>query len=175
MLSEIGQRPNFIITSFMGSSVSDLESLRKSLKSSSSDYLVVKNSMLKIVFDKLNMKNEVAGIESGMGLSLSGEDLIATCKALVTFAKGRDKFKIKSAVIDGRHILTERIRELAAISSREGLLSTVIGGIQAPIAGFVNTLGGVLRKFVYCVDAIKRAKESAGSGAPETKNENPAA
>jgi large subunit ribosomal protein L10 len=48
---------------------------------------------------------------------------------------------------------------LAALPSKEILLGRVVGGIKAPITGFVNTLAGVIRKFVYVVDAIKTSKE----------------
>lgn len=159
ILDNLKDRPNFVITTYMGSSVNELEQLRKSLKKNSSDYLVVKNSMLKVVFNKLKLDSEISKIESGMGISLSGEDIISTCKTLVTFSKDHGKFKIKGAVIDGKSVPTEKVKELASLPAKNVLLAQVVGGIKAPITGFVNTLGGVLRKFVYCVDAIKNAKK----------------
>jgi len=162
MIEEILERfksqPNFVITSFMGSTVSDMEMLRRILKKSSSNYVVVKNSMLKIIFDKLKLKDEASRIEGGMGISLSGEDIISTCRTLVTFAKDHNKFKIKSAYLDGRVVPAERVKELAALSSKHALMTQVVVVIKSPITGFVNTLSGVLRKFVCVVDAIKRSK-----------------
>ena len=158
IVSRIKERPDFIITSYMGTSVSDLELLRKNLKKSSSSYLVVKNSALKIVFDKIKMESEASKIDSGMGLSLSGGDIISTCKILAAFALAHDKFKIKGAVIDGKPVATDSVNMLAALPSKEILLGRVVGGIKAPITGFVNTLAGVIRKFVYVVDAIKTSK-----------------
>lgn len=158
IVSRIKTNPNFIITNYMGSTVSDLELLRKNLKKTSSDYFVVKNSMLKIVFEKLKLEEEVKTIEGGMALSISGGDILATCKTMVAFSKDHAKMKIKSAVLEGKRVPLDRIKELALISSKEALLSRVARGVKAPITGFVNTLGGVLRKFVYCVDAIKRSR-----------------
>ena len=158
MIADIKKSPNFVITSYMGSSVSDLESLRRNLKKHSSSYSVVKNSMLKVVFEKLKLEEETSKIESGMGISLSGDDIIATCKTLVTFAKDHDKFKIKGAVIDGKSVSLEKVKVLASLPPREVLLAQMVGGMKAPITGFVNTLGGILRKFVYCIDAIKTSK-----------------
>lgn len=163
IVGHINKHPDFIITTYMGSSVSDLESLRKGLKKSSASYMVVKNSILKVVFEKLKLDAESSKIESGMGLSLSGKDIIATCRTVSAFAGTHDKFKIKGAVIDGKSIPVDRVKLLATIPSKEALLSQVVGGIKAPITGFVYCLSGVLKKFVYALDAIKSAKQSSGA------------
>ncbi len=161
IISRINKHPNFVITSYMGSSTTELESLRKNLKKSSSNYLVVKNSILKVVFDKIKLSDEVSKIDGGMGLSFSGQDILATCKVLSTFAGTHDKFKIKGAIVDGQSITPEKVKVLASLPSKEVLLARVLAGMKSPIAGFVNTLSGVLRKFVYVVDAIKKSKPGA--------------
>lgn len=165
IVASLRERPNFVITKYMGSSVAELEQLRKSLKRSSSSYLVVKNSVLRVVFDKLEMKEEQTKIADGMGLSLSGDDIIATCKALATFAKDHSKFKIEGAVIDGKSVTHEKVRELASLPSKHALLTLMVVSMKSPISGFVNVLGGILRKFVCVVDAIKTSKQNAPSGA----------
>ncbi len=175
IVSRINDHPDFVITSYMGSSVADLENLRKSLKKSSSNYLVVKNSILKVVFDKLKLSEESSKIESGMGISFSGSDIIATCKALATFASTHVKFKIKGAIVDGKPCAAEKVKVLASLPSKEVLLSQVLAGMKSPITGFANVLSGVLRKFVYVVDAIKSSKSApaaaadAAAPAPEAK------
>jgi len=171
MVTELVDRfktsPNFVVTTYTGSKVSELEQLRRSLKKVSSDYVVVKNSSLKVVFEKLDLKDQIPNIASGMGVSLSGEDIVSTCNVLVSFAKDHEKFKIKSAVIDGKSVPAEKVKALASLPPKKVLLAQVVGGIKAPITGFVNTLGGILRKFVYVVDAVKVNKEKAGVSSAE--------
>jgi large subunit ribosomal protein L10 len=172
VLSQFKDRPNFVVTSYSGSSVSDLELLRRNLKKISADYLVVKNSILKIIFEKLKLENQISNIEGGMGVSFSGEDIVSTCSVLVTFAKDHDKFKIKSAIIDGKTVAADKVKALAALPPRKVLLAQVVGGMKAPITGFVGVLGGVIRKFVYVVDAVKVSKEKqAASSAPQSAPE----
>ena len=161
VLADFKERPNFFITNYMGSSVSDLENVRKSLKASSSEFFVVKNSMLNVVLDQLKLQEAKNLVDGGVAVSLSGSDIIATCKVLVNFAKTHEKFKIKGAILDGKLVNTDKIKELATLSGREALLAQVVGGIKAPITGFVIVLGQVIRKFVYVVDAVKNAKEKA--------------
>jgi large subunit ribosomal protein L10 len=166
ILNDIKERPNFFITNFMGSSVSDLENVRKSLKPAKSTFFVVKNSMMNVVLDQLKLEDAKKLIDGGVGISLSGEDVIATSKVLVNFSKTHEKFKIKGAVIDGKLVAVDKVKEMASLPTREVLLSQVVGGIKAPITGFVSVLGGMLRKFVYVVDAVKVSKEKAPQAQP---------
>jgi large subunit ribosomal protein L10 len=100
LLSDIMERPNFFITNYMGSSVADLENVRKSLRASSSTYFVVKNSILNVVLDQLKIEDLKSLVDGGVGVSLSGDDYLAAIKALVNFSKTHEKFKIKGAYID---------------------------------------------------------------------------
>ncbi len=166
ILSDIKERPNFFITNFMGSSVSDLESVRKSLRPSKGTFFVVKNSMMNVVLDQLKLEDAKPLIDGGVGISLSGDDIVATSKVLVNFSKTHEKFKIKGAVIDGKLVAVDKVKEMASLPSKEVLLAQVVGGIKAPITGFVGVLGGLLRKFVYVVDAVKVSKEKRHEAQP---------
>ncbi|MFH1593626.1 MAG: 50S ribosomal protein L10 [Candidatus Omnitrophota bacterium] len=170
IVSRIAEHPDFVITSYMGSSTADLESLRKSLKKSASSYLVVKNSILKIVFDRIKLTDEVAKIDGGMGLSFGGKDILSTCKALSAFAKACDKFKIKGAIVDGMSITPDKVNMLASLPSKEVLLSRVFAGMKNPVTGFVNVLSGVIRKFVCVVDAVKISKLGADLPGPAAED-----
>ena len=159
LLSDIKERPNFFITRYMGSSVSDLENVRKSLRPLKSTYFVVKNSIFNVVLDELKIEEAKKLVDGGVGVSLTGDDYLPTTKVLVNFAKTHEKFQIRGAYLDGKMVGADRIKEMAALPSREVLLALVVGQIKAPITGFVMVLGGIIRKLVYVVDAVKVAKE----------------
>jgi len=161
LLLRFEKHPNFIVTNYMGSSTSDMEALRRNLKKASASYFVVKNSVLKLVFGKMKLEEGPSEIEGGIGISFAGGDIVSTCNILAGFAKAHDKFKIKGGVIDGKRTPADRIRQLASLPPKNVLIAQVLGGIKSPITGFVNVLGGVLRKFVYAIDAIKVSKEKA--------------
>jgi large subunit ribosomal protein L10 len=159
LLLRFEKHPNFIVTSFGTSSTAELESLRGDLKKASANYFVVKNSILKIAFSRLKVEESAFPIDGGIGISFTGDDAVSACNVLVGFSKRNEKFKIRGGVIEGRRVAPEKIKMLAAIPPRNILLAQVVGGIKSPITGFVNVMGGILRKFVYVMDAIKRSKE----------------
>ena len=159
IVSRLEKNPNFFITYYMGLSTSDIEGLRRSLRKSQSSYFVVKNSVFKVVLDRIKRPEAASFIASGIGLSVCGEDSIVASKALMAFANSNSKFKVKAAFIDGKLLDEGTIKRMSCLPSKEALLAQVIGGIKSPITGFVMVLSGALRKFVYTVDAIKVKKE----------------
>jgi len=161
IVNDLKERPNFFITDYMGSSVSDLESVRKGLRPSEASFFVAKNSIMNVVLDQLKLEEVKKLIDGGVGISLSGEDFVSVSKVLVDFAKTHEKFKIKGAVIDGELVGVDKINQMASLPTREVLLATILRGMKSPITGFVGVLGGILRKFIYVVDAVKSNKEKA--------------
>ena len=167
ILARFKKHPNFFITNYMGTSTADLESLRRNLKKASSRYFVVKNAAFRVVLQKLKLEEMAALVDGGVGVSTGGDDIITTCKTLVTFAKEHEKFKVKGAHLDGKSISADRLKELASLPPRDVLLARVVGGMQAPITGFVNVLGAVTRSFVYVVDAIRVSREKTAGSTPK--------
>ncbi len=53
------------------------------------------------------------------------------------------------------------VKALASMPSREELLATLLGTMQAPVAKFVQTLNEVPGKFVRTVAALRDSKETA--------------
>ena len=126
ILADLKKRPNFFITNYMGSSVADLENVRKSLKASQSTFFVVKNSILNVVLGQLKLEEAKKIVEGGVGVSLSGDDVMATCKALVNFAKTHEKFKIKGAYIDGKPFTADKIKEMASLPTKDADRKSVV-------------------------------------------------
>jgi len=159
MINELKARfersPNILVTSFSKLKVTELRELRVSLKDASSIYMVVKNSIVNRVLKDLKFDNIVEMIDGMCGVVFVGEDTIAASKALANFKKAHKTLDIKGGVLDGVLVSPEKIKELSNMPSREVLLGMVVSGICSPVTGFVNSLAGIIRKFVYAVNAIK--------------------
>lgn len=48
---------------------------------------------------------------------------------------------------------------LAELPSRDELLARLLGSMNAPLQGFVNVTGGLLRGFLNAVNAVKEKQE----------------
>lgn len=150
--------PNFIVANFSKLETSELDKLRLSLKLVKSDYMVVKNSMTKQVLKKLKIKEAENLFSESCGVIFSGSDAIATSKCTVNFAKDHEAFKIKGGYVDGAVIDLSLVKQLAALPSREALLSKLLGVMKSPISGLVNVLSGTTRSLLYVLEAIRKKK-----------------
>ena len=153
---------NIFVTDCSGLSVASLGKLRANLKPSKSSYVIMKNSLGKLALKNANGDALLPFIDGTVGLVLGGADPTVISKALMSFTKESDRFKIKGGILDGQLISAADVKALSALPSREVLLARAFGGMKAPISGFVNVLNGTIGKIVYAINAIQKKKEKEG-------------
>ena len=78
--------------------------------------------------------------------------MIAPAKILNNFAKQSDALEIKAGVIEGNLVDLDKIKALAELPSREGLLSMLLSVLQAP-----------MRNFALAAKAVADQKEEQGA------------
>jgi large subunit ribosomal protein L10 len=155
---ELKSRDTFFIARHDAVSAANIDKLRAKLRATKTRYLVIKNTLGHRAFERANLKDLAGHIQGACGLVFSSGDAALSSKVLMDFAKENENFKVQVALLHGQVLSAERIKDLANLPSREVLLSRMVGGIQAPISGFVGVLAGTLRKLVNVVDAISKKK-----------------
>ena len=88
--------------------------------------------------------------------------LSGSVKIEYTLAKtGAEKTpKVICGVVEGKKVSAEELKALADLPSKEVLISQLLATINGPTTNFVGALGGLLRKLVGTLDAIKEKKSS---------------
>jgi large subunit ribosomal protein L10 len=89
----------------------------------------------------------------------SSVDLSEISKVLVDATKDTP-LNLKGGYAEGAVITAEGIGRISRLPSRHVLIAGVVGMINAPIAGFVHSLGGLLPKFLRTLKAIEAQKET---------------
>ena len=84
---------------------------------------------------------------------------------LAEFAKENEAFVIKAGVMQSNLMSEADIKALALLPSREELLATLVGTMQAPIAKFVRTLNEVPAGFARVLAAVRDQKEQTEKAA----------
>ncbi len=90
-------------------------------------------------------------------------DPVSVAKVLQEFAKSNEKFVITAGALPNQVMTAKEVGVLASMPSREQLLATLVGTLQAPIAKLARTLNEVPGKFVRTLAALQEAKEKAGA------------
>lgn len=143
-----------VIVNYKGITVAQDTKLRKELREAGDEYMVVKNTLLRLALKDAGIDGLDHVLEGTTALAISKEDYVSSAKILAKFAETSKKFELKAGFVDGGAIDADGVKELAALPSKEVLVAQVLGGLNAPITGFVTVLNGTMKGLVVALNAI---------------------
>ncbi len=146
--------PVFYLTDFTGLDVPSMTGLRRRLKESGAEFLVVKNRLarraLRELGEELPELSEHLTGPTGIVFGTGGP--VEAAKALRDFAKengSRPAFKV--GIVDGALVDAAHYERLAKLPPMEQLLAMLAGAME-----------GKLQEFAALVDALREERESGG-------------
>jgi large subunit ribosomal protein L10 len=151
-----------IVAEYRGLNVERVTQLRSKARKSGVYLRVLKNTLARRAikgtpFEKLS-EQMVGPLMYGIS-----QDPVAGAKVLSEFAKENELFVIKAGAMPNAMMSAQDIKALAQLPSREELLATLLGTLQAPMAKLVRTLNEVPGKFVRTLAAYRDSKEKAAA------------
>ncbi len=155
--AQVASAQAIIIAEYRGIEVGKMTQLRAKTRESGIYFRVIKNSLVR----RAVADTPYAGLARHMVGPLAygiGTDPVAAAKVLHEFSKDNEKFVIKVGAIGENVMSRDEITALAALPSREELLSRLLGTMQAPIAKFVQTLNEVPARFVRGLAMVRDSK-----------------
>ena len=144
-----------------GLAVADMTQLRAKARASGVYFRVVKNTLVRRAVADTPFASLADKMSGPLAYGI-GSDPVAVAKVLNDFAKGHEKFVITGGAMPGQVMSAKEVAALASLPSREELIATLLGTMQAPIAKFVRTLNEVPGRFVRTLAAVRDQK---GQGA----------
>jgi len=151
----------FLIVKYSGVSSPDMSILRKSLKGTGVDMLVVKNSIARRAMKDLGLEQLVATVETPCGMIFFKDEPVQASKVLCDFNKEKEKLVLAGGYLNDKLLAKEDIVAMSKLPSREVLLAQVVGMINSPILRLVIVLSQVNKKFVVCLDQIRQKKTAS--------------
>lgn len=149
------------LADFTGMTVASISLLRKRCREQGIQFRVIKNTLLKRSFNERGISELDPFLVGPTGLVFSSDNEMAPAKVLSDFAKEFEKPRIKAAVVDGRLYTDKAIVQLAALPSREVLLSQLLGTFVAPMTTFLGAVNALLATSANMADALGREKSKA--------------
>ena len=162
-----------VVVSYKGISVADDTMLRRKMREAGVEYSVVKNTMLRRAAEKVGLNELDSVLEGSTALAVSAGDHVAAAKILCEYAEKNKSFEIKAGFVEGKVINKAEVEELAKMPPKEVLVAKVLGGLNAPITGFVGVLHANLRGLVVRPERYRREAERLNKGsAPQSSRKN---
>lgn len=143
--SGIANAQTMVIAEYRGISVASMTELRANARKEGVYLRVLKNTLARRAVEGTSFGG-LADQMVGPLVYAASEDAVAAAKVLHQFAKKEDKIIIKAGSYNGDVLNAEQVAALAAIPSREELLSKLLFVMQAPVSGLARGLAVLAEK-----------------------------
>lgn len=162
-----------VVVDYRGLTVAEDTQLRKALREAGVTYKVYKNTLVSRAVEGTQFESLRDVLEGPNAFAISTEDATAPARVLAKFAKTAPALEIKAGVVEGTYYDEAGMKAVAAVPSREELLSKLLGSLQSPITNLARVLNQIAEKG-GAADAAVEAAPAEETAAAEEPAETPA-
>ncbi|HEV7395622.1 MAG TPA: 50S ribosomal protein L10 [Pyrinomonadaceae bacterium] len=151
-----------MVVGFKGMTVSKDQELRNQLREAGVTYNVVKNTLARKAALGTVLEPAAEHFKGVTAIALSSGDPVTMSKAISKFSKANpDVFSFKVGIVEGRVMELRDVEAIAALPSKEELLSKVLFLVNVQAQRLVTVTNAVARNLVVVIDQIRQQKEAA--------------
>ncbi len=155
LVGRLQKSQTIYLADFTGLNVAKATNLRRKLRAAGVEYVVVKNTLAKRALDQAAIPGLSEHLAGPTALVLAGRDPVSAAKVLTDFAKEHERPAIRVGLVEGKAVSPDQVKRLATLPSKTELLGQLGGALQAPMAGWVGALHGLLQMMVGALEALK--------------------
>ncbi len=137
---------SFVLVDYQGLTVAEDTALRNEFRKNGVSYHVYKNRLLKIALNELGYTQYDQALNGPTAIAMGSNDIASPAKVALNKSRELKKLAVKCGFVDGSFLDEEGCKVLATLPSREGLISQILGLLQAPVAGFAIVLNKIAEK-----------------------------
>jgi len=148
------------VADYRGLKVSEMQTVRRTLRESGVQLTVAKNRLLKIAADEADRADLKPMLTGPTALATIDGDEAAMAKALADALRPYARVvTVRGGMLGATPIDAAQLTRLATLPSREILLGKLAGGMAAPISGMAGVLAANLRNLVGVLAAVADKKQ----------------
>lgn len=156
--NNIKESNSVFIVKYSGVSSPGLTALRQSLVDSSALFFVVKNSVTRRVLKNSGFDDLEKCVDGPCGMVFIKEDPTEASRVLYNFSRQHQDLRLQGGFLKDRILTGDDIERLARLPSKKILRAQTLFALKSPITGLAIVLNQTLRKFVVCLEEIKKKK-----------------
>ncbi|MGB8167691.1 MAG: 50S ribosomal protein L10, partial [Chthoniobacteraceae bacterium] len=159
--AKLNASPFLFIADYTGLKVSQFAELRNRLWTAGARCHVVKNTFLRRAAKDAGLP-DLGDLRGQTAIVVGDKDVAAAAKVLKNFTAEFKRPEVKTGVVDKLVVSGAQIQEIADLPSREVLLATLLGVLNAPASALVR----VLNEPASALARVLQAKVDQGGGVP---------
>lgn len=140
--AQLARSQTLALAEYRGLTVADLDKLRRVAREKGVYLHVLKNTLARRAVKGTPFESAAEHMSGPLIYGLS-EDAVAAAKVVADFAKTNDKLVIRAGSTGGKALNADGVKALAAIPSKEVLLSQLLGLMQSPVSRMARVLAAL--------------------------------
>lgn len=149
IVEKIKNAQSMVVVRYSGLTVEEATKLRNQFRDNGVEYCVLKNTLVRRALAELNIEGLDELLQGPNAFAFGHTDIVAPAKIVAEFIEKskNDHLEIKAGLMGTEVLDVNGVKALAAMPSREALLSRLVGSLSSSIS-----------KFVICLEAIRKQK-----------------
>jgi large subunit ribosomal protein L10 len=156
------------VADYRGLTVSEMHTVRRSLRSNGVSLKVAKNRLLKIAADEAGLADLKPLLDGPTAIASTTGDEVSLARALQDAFRPYKVVTLRGGLLAGQTVSAADLQRLATLPSREVLLGRLVGGMAAPLSGMAAVLAANLRNLVGVLSAVADQKRQSEGPSAET-------
>jgi large subunit ribosomal protein L7/L12 len=145
---------------YRGITAVNMDALRAKLRGEDVEFEIVKNRLAKIAAKGTPVEGLTANFVGPMSIAISYGNPTSPARILSEYAKTDEAMKILGGLAEGDVFDAKGIMAIGALPDKPILQAMYLSTLNGPPRSFVFVLAGVLRKFLYLLNAVKEQREN---------------
>jgi len=138
-----------------GLDVATVTELRRKFREAKVDYRIVKNTLAQRAAKGTSLEALTEHFRGPTALIMSYDDVVAPAKIVADFAKDRDNFAVRTAVIEGRLVDAKGIQALAKMPGLQELRAQIAAMLAQPATKLARMIGTPGQQLAQVLNARK--------------------
>jgi large subunit ribosomal protein L10 len=151
----VSRAKSIAVVDYKGLKVNQATELRQVVRKAGGELIVTKNTLFSIASG-----NKDLTLEGPSAFVFSLTDEVSAVKAVSEFARKNSLPTFKLGFLDNRLLNMSEISALAALPSKEVLLSQLLGSLKSPLYRLASGLNWNISKLVRTLDAVMASKSN---------------
>jgi large subunit ribosomal protein L10 len=149
------------VADYRGLTVSEMHTVRRTLRANGVNLKVAKNRLLKIAAGEAGLDELKPMLDGPTAIATTSGDEVGLARALQDAFRPYKVVTLRGGLLAGQPVSASDLQRLATLPGREVLLGRLAGGMVAPLSGMAAVLAGNLRNLVGVLSAVADQKRQA--------------
>ena len=162
LTEKLGRAKGVYLTDYIGLNVQDITDLRREFYANDVEYMVAKNTLLKLAANNTNLSGLDSFLNGSTAIAFSYEDPTAPARVIKKFTKDNDLPKVKGIIIDGNIIDGSEFDRIANLPTKDESLAKLVVLLQSPLMKLVWALKSPMSDMTNMLNNLKEKESNKG-------------